>query len=133
MAARLLDDKTLSERYGLDQRTVHLLPAKTANNFYPQPLPSTNQPSTNNAGSSAWQTMNNNYGSGHKYPATLYWRRYIAILEKHGARQFAKVIIQEDLEPWAKRRGFAIIRQFRAYGTINEKMEKTEFTRRAPK
>lgn len=133
MSVRIVTDETLSERYGLDKRTVHLLPAKSSDNIYPQPLSPTNQPATSNAGSSAWQTMSNNYGSGYKYTAAPYWRRYIAILEKHGARQFAKIVIQEDLEPWAKRRGFAIIRQFRAYGTINEKMEKTEFTRRASK
>lgn len=128
-----IDDKTLSERYGLDQRTVHLLPAKSSDNVYPDRqafIGPTASPSTHSQSSQIMSHYNN---SGYKYPTSAYWRRYAAILEKKGARFFAKVVIQEELDAWAKKRGFVVLRQYRTYGTVNEKMEKTEFSRRGSK
>ena len=132
--------EALSKRYGLDQRTVHMLPAKCPEHpssvkipfVYPQ-----YDPEVNRAANQAWLGMNNNNsgssGHGRNYANTPYWRQYAAILEKNGRKVFAKIVIQEDLEPWAKKRGFSITKQFRMYGSINEKMEKTEFSRSDPK
>lgn len=129
----------LSQLYGLDDRTVHLLPARCPEHPHPTPLPSTHPPLHTVVHNQAWQGMSNHYSSGaassgtHNYISTPYWRRYAAILEKNRVRYFAKVVIQEDLEPWAKKRGFTILRQNRFYGSVNEKLEKTEFSRSGSK
>jgi hypothetical protein len=71
-----------------------------------------------------------NYHSGsYSYTPQPYWRRYIAILEKDSQRVFAKVIIQEDLKPWAEKQGYEVVRSSQLYGTINPEKEKTEFSR----
>ena len=129
-----VDDDILSEQHGLDKRTVHLLPAKCPEHPHPTPLPSTHPPFKTAAYNQAWYSMSNHSnGNAQNYINTPYWRRYAAILEKAGHRCFAKVVIQEDLEPWAKKRGFSILRQNRLYGAVNDKLEKTEFSRSGSK
>ncbi len=128
------DEDSLSDRYGLDRRTVHLLPAKCPE--HPTATLISPDPPSYSVLDQRWQGMNHNYnnsGNKYNYTSTPYWRRYAAILEKSGSKYFAKVIIQEELEPWAKKRGFTILKQFRMYGSINDKMEKTEFSRRGAK
>lgn len=134
-----IDDDVLSDRYGLDKRTVHLLPAKCPEHPNPIPIPSTHPPYRSVAYNQAFQAMSNtnnngyNYNNGYSHVGQSYWRRYVAILKKNGLKCFAKIVIQEDLEPWAKKRGFTVLKQNRLYGTVNEKLEKTEFSRRGSK
>lgn len=134
----------LSARYGLSPRTTHLLPQ----NCPPAPVTHDQEnkydftkydPVKFHQGIAAMAnhlggSSSSNFSSSHRSTVTssnyVFWRRYAAVLLKNGVKTFAKVVIQEELDAWAKRRGFIILKQYRTYN-VNEKMEKTEFARRA--
>jgi len=126
-----------------DRKPIALLPPgnpRASSEAYSTPVPSTHPPlgGSQDHLAMAWAGMTRyfqGYGGAHSgshhtpYKPQPYWRRYIAVLEKGSRRVFAKVIIQEDLKPWAEKHGYAVVRFSQLYGSINPEKERTEFSR----
>lgn len=126
-----------------DRKPIALLPAsnpRAANEVYNTSVPSTHPPygGSQDHMSMAWASWASkyhqgqggaHYGANSTYTPQPYWRRYIAVLERGSKRIFAKVIIQEDLKPWAEKSGYQIVRSSQIYGSINPEKERTEFSK----
>lgn len=112
-----------------DKKPMLLLPPHTGNErasdaSYASYTP---VPYTHPAWNGGWNGVTNkNYTKPVYAP---YWRRYYAILEKNNRKCFGKIVIQEDIETWAVKNGWKVIRSFRGLASINPEKERTEFTK----
>jgi hypothetical protein len=60
-------------------------------------------------------------------PSKPYLKRYGALLiDKDGRRRAGKIITEMEIEDWAKKNEYTVVRSFRLFGIINPEKEHTE-------